>query len=53
VFPLTEEEKAEAGAMWEAMTGGDYDDKKKRQEKAILVEKDLSADLWQWRDQTA
>lgn len=27
--PLTEEEKAEAAAMWETMTGGDYDDKKK------------------------
>lgn len=27
--PLTDEEKAEADAMWEAMTDGDYDEKNK------------------------
>lgn len=28
--PLTEEDKAEADAMWEAMTGGNYSAKKKK-----------------------
>ncbi len=31
--PITEEEKAEADAMWEAMTGGNYSPGEKKEEK--------------------
>lgn len=31
--PITEEEKAEVDAMWEAMTGGNYSSGEKKEEK--------------------
>lgn len=47
--PLTEEEKAEAAAIWEAMTGGNYSPaKKKIEQKGYRVKEEGNEDINDW-----